>query len=1458
MADVERLVVIKEMLDYFDVTNPDEVAKAQERFKKEAGILVTLKHPNIPDIYDYFIDGNRHLIVMKYIEGDSLEKRITHWDDSGQKIPGHSCPINEVLQWGIQLCKVLEYLASKSVIHHDIKPANVILDKNSGNVYLVDFGTAKAQLIRQPGGTIGRGKSSIWGTEGYAPPEQYDWGPNKPPQTEPRSDVYALAAMLCHLLTDDHPAKHPFQFPNLSTLSPDLEKVLRRAFLDVSKRPHATDLRQELEALFAALSRSFQIHFCTHVGTVTVTDLQSLIAPFDECWNDGKRHLFDKDLEGWLWRLQQDALVKEAETFRQQYAKKDEDRGLELFLEEVEQKHSVTRSQRPKAQVHPDRIDWGERHEDDTCAITIQNIGKGFFFGTVQTSATWLKLNCTEFEGNKAHSIEATTDLSKLRLGHPQQASLSFNTTGGQINLPVQITRVNAQVYLERGVAYYNAGQLDAALQNYQEALRRDPTDVERAEAVAAITVIYSDLNRWNECVPWATKEHPAIKWVDERELRWPNARGNVARFCKAWADQLNRQTSRGDVTGILEVRTWYEKAQERWPGIVDPATLAQVYVDLAMAYCDQSKFDEAFSEWQKAARIAPQVANSPGLAQRFVDLAQSLASRSQFSAAVQRYQQAQMISIVTAPNSGLALIYFEWAKDDYRKDDFNAAVQHGEKALALDPANVPVAREVEVWRNYAERRKRVEVYGLIGLFIAGLSALWGLLLAFLLHSFTPLAIVSVILDILSASAVLTFTLAFVVRRAAKRLLDVDYGGLPFIAGLSVSILMWVVPAIALGASAGIIISRLTLFSVDGRWLWLIGWITLTAFVSFALITAQQVVQKMDTALRLFLWGLAGLGIGVVAGTTIGLLSNFQVLYPRALEMGMSPFASFWNSLGGSWQWAVVIVIGIIAVIIGNTVKDGWTYVIGGAIALAIALTFIVLIPLPIVTAFFSGMVPEATWYIGLLGVCVALGWGAQRELALQKVDTMPRLGVLAGVGTLGVFLGLLLYMLYRGSSGFVIGVVFGCLVVGAGAFAESYLSGQGHPQATKWQWLTSTGRVGALVGLMLFTSAAVLWEATIERTVWRVWLYEQGRAAYVAKQTAVARVYLRQLVSEDPNFADAANLLKELREVDLETSRKILDSDEAMSGEIRTYQIILTNRGPDTATGVVITDVIPSQLKLLPESLPPSVIRTQSKEGDTISWSGTVGAGQSITLPLKVQLLPATMLPVITNSVQVNNGLGVVVTRQAILRIVPTRTPAPTSTPTLTPTPTVMPTPTATPTPGPEPMKLATGSDDWASSQGVRGWWYVDGPNGNWGDQSNMQWDPSLRSQYPDDCPGGCWRSNFNRDFARLNRYGGHPGKDHYVGKRWVSPITGWVRVIITAYKIDRGGNGVTLRFMQDGEVLETIGLDGNQGIGRLVRWVSDDISITAGSWLMLALESNGNTDHDLTAFDMMILRLP
>ena len=195
---------IKEMSDAA-ITNPLEKQQAHAAFHREALMLASLDHANLPKVTDNFTQEGKQYLVMDFIEGETLTNRLT------RKGRG-PLEVDTVIGWAEQLCDVLEYLHSQDppVVFRDLKPGNVMVTAD-GTVKLIDFGIAR---IFKPGKAA---DTAYFGTAGYAPREQYGKG-----QTDARSDVYALGATLHHLLTGEDPTDHPFQFEDIRQLNPEV------------------------------------------------------------------------------------------------------------------------------------------------------------------------------------------------------------------------------------------------------------------------------------------------------------------------------------------------------------------------------------------------------------------------------------------------------------------------------------------------------------------------------------------------------------------------------------------------------------------------------------------------------------------------------------------------------------------------------------------------------------------------------------------------------------------------------------------------------------------------------------------------------------------------------------------------------------------------------------------------------------------------------------------------------------------------------------------------------------------------------------------------------------------------------------------------------------------------------------------------------------------------------------
>lgn len=219
LGDAPRAV--KEMVESH--LDPAQHEKAIGDFKRESLLLTSLEHPCIPTIYDYFYDesASRFYLVMKYISGGDLASRM-------RAAPGGKLDEKTVTDWGMQVADVLEYLHSrpKAIIYRDLKPANLMIDGNTGRVMLIDFGIARWVTQHEKGVTA-------VGTMGYAPPELFSG------RVEPASDVYSLGATMFHLLTGSDPQDNPLLIFDFSknprprqiapSISSEMEQILMRA-----------------------------------------------------------------------------------------------------------------------------------------------------------------------------------------------------------------------------------------------------------------------------------------------------------------------------------------------------------------------------------------------------------------------------------------------------------------------------------------------------------------------------------------------------------------------------------------------------------------------------------------------------------------------------------------------------------------------------------------------------------------------------------------------------------------------------------------------------------------------------------------------------------------------------------------------------------------------------------------------------------------------------------------------------------------------------------------------------------------------------------------------------------------------------------------------------------------------------------------------------------------------------
>ncbi|HEX5809501.1 MAG TPA: serine/threonine-protein kinase, partial [Anaerolineales bacterium] len=230
------------------------------RFKREAEVIESLRHPNIVQMFEYDIVDEAPYLTMEHIPGPSLASYLKRLHDHNQRLP-----IGIVAQILKSVASALDYAHLKGLVHRDIKPANVLLRSHSETVdldkplpqdvepILTDFG-----LVRLLDSTMLTTAGSVSGTPTYMSPEQA-----RGEKVTKSTDIYSLGIMLYEMLAGTVPFQADTTFgmlmkhineppPPIPGISLDLQALIDRA---LAKNPahryeSAGDLANEFMALF--------------------------------------------------------------------------------------------------------------------------------------------------------------------------------------------------------------------------------------------------------------------------------------------------------------------------------------------------------------------------------------------------------------------------------------------------------------------------------------------------------------------------------------------------------------------------------------------------------------------------------------------------------------------------------------------------------------------------------------------------------------------------------------------------------------------------------------------------------------------------------------------------------------------------------------------------------------------------------------------------------------------------------------------------------------------------------------------------------------------------------------------------------------------------------------------------------------------------------------------------------
>ena len=195
---LDRTVAVK-VVSTAGLANPELL----ERFDREARAAARLSHPHIVPVFDSGIDGDRPYLVMEHVEGQSLDRLIG----------SPRLTVEAALRVVFHLAQALEAAHQQGVVHRDVKPANVLIDRE-GRPKLTDFGLAR--LATDSGGLSRSG--DLLGTPRYMSPEQILLGPG---EVDHRADIYSLGAVMYEMLAGVPAADGPNPLAVLRKITDD-------------------------------------------------------------------------------------------------------------------------------------------------------------------------------------------------------------------------------------------------------------------------------------------------------------------------------------------------------------------------------------------------------------------------------------------------------------------------------------------------------------------------------------------------------------------------------------------------------------------------------------------------------------------------------------------------------------------------------------------------------------------------------------------------------------------------------------------------------------------------------------------------------------------------------------------------------------------------------------------------------------------------------------------------------------------------------------------------------------------------------------------------------------------------------------------------------------------------------------------------------------------------------------
>lgn len=285
--NLKRTVAVK-------IIHPHLTGNAEfvQRFEQEATLVAKLRHNNIVQVFDFNHHGNIYYMVMEYLIGETLDRKLKALNEAGMRLP-----LADAIRIISTLCEAIDYAHQHRMIHRDLKPANIMLNLVNEPI-LMDFGIAK--II---GGRVHTQTGAAIGTAAYMSPEQW-----KGQSTDHRSDIYALGIILFEIMSGQPPFQSDSTWglmqQHLEAAVPDIRQINKNTphtLVNIIERALAKNPKNRFQtaAEMANALRTTAIHVQSPTDTLAARHLGRLSL----LWQEVQDLFDDRNYEACLTKL---------------------------------------------------------------------------------------------------------------------------------------------------------------------------------------------------------------------------------------------------------------------------------------------------------------------------------------------------------------------------------------------------------------------------------------------------------------------------------------------------------------------------------------------------------------------------------------------------------------------------------------------------------------------------------------------------------------------------------------------------------------------------------------------------------------------------------------------------------------------------------------------------------------------------------------------------------------------------------------------------------------------------------------------------------------------------------------------------------------------------------------------------------------------------------------------------